>query len=87
MFFAPLFLVEATTLSLLMLSPMLRLSRAAFFSFALMLAVFAAWGLSGFGYPSAPVPFIGSFPPGIEDIRASCWLIWQRLHPRAPKIM
>jgi hypothetical protein len=56
-FFAPLFLVGATALSLLMLSSMVRLSRAAFCSFALMLAVFAAWGLSGFGYPSAPVPF------------------------------
>jgi hypothetical protein len=22
-----------------------------------MLAVFAVWGLSGFGYPSAPVPY------------------------------
>ena len=57
LFFAPLFLVEVTTLSLLTLSPMVQLSRAAFFSFALMLAVFAVWGLFGFGYPSAPVPF------------------------------
>jgi hypothetical protein len=57
LFFAPLFLVEFTTLALLTLSPMVRLSRAAFFFFALMLAVFAAWGLSGFAYPSTPVPF------------------------------
>jgi hypothetical protein len=56
LFFAPLFLVELTTLSLLRLSPLVRLSRTAFLLFALMLAVFAAWGLSGFGYPSAPVP-------------------------------
>jgi hypothetical protein len=56
LFFAPLFLVELTTLSLLRLSPLVRLSRAAFLLFALMLAVFAVWGLSGFGYPSAPVP-------------------------------
>jgi hypothetical protein len=35
---------------------MVRLSRATFWSFALMLAVFAVWALSGFGYPSAPVP-------------------------------
>jgi hypothetical protein len=33
-----------------------RLSRATFWSFALMLAVFAVWALFGFGYPSAPVP-------------------------------
>ena len=57
LFFAPLLLIEITTLSLLTLSPLARLSRATFFSFALMLAVFAVWALAGFGYPSAPVPF------------------------------
>ena len=58
LFFAPLFLVEATTLSLLTFSPMVKVSRVALFSFALMLAVFAAWGLTGFAYPSAPIPFV-----------------------------
>ena len=57
LFFAPLVLVEFTTLALLTLSPMVRLSRASFFFFALMLVVFAVWGLSGFGYPSAHIPF------------------------------
>ena len=57
LFFAPLFLVEFTTLALLRLSPMVKLSRVSFFFFALMLVVFAVWGLSGFGYPSTPVPF------------------------------
>jgi hypothetical protein len=57
LFFAPLFLVEATTLSLLTFSPMVKVSRGALFSFALLLAVFAAWGLTGFAYPSAPVPY------------------------------
>ena len=57
LFFAPLFLIEVLTLSLLTLSPAVRLSKAAFFFFALMLAVFAVWGLFGFGYPSAPAPF------------------------------
>jgi hypothetical protein len=56
LFFAPLFLVEITTLLLLTLSPMVRLSKATFFSLAAMLAVFAVWALFGFGYPSAPVP-------------------------------
>jgi hypothetical protein len=52
----PLFLIEITTLLLLRLSPMVRLTGATFFSFALMLGVFAVWALSGFGYPSAPLP-------------------------------
>jgi hypothetical protein len=56
LFFVPLFLIEITTLLLLRLSPMVRLTRATFFSFALMLGVFAAWALYGFGYPSAPLP-------------------------------
>jgi hypothetical protein len=55
-FFAPLFLVELTTLALLSLSPMVRVSRASCYFFALTLIVFAIWGLSGFGYPSAPLP-------------------------------
>lgn len=57
LFFAPLFLVEFTTLALLTLSPLVRLSRAAVFLVAAMLLVFAFWGLAGFAYPSAPVPF------------------------------
>jgi hypothetical protein len=57
LFFAPLFLVEFTTLALLSLSPLVRLSRAAFFAFALMLLIFAVWALFGLGYPSAPLPF------------------------------
>ena len=57
LFFAPLFLIEITTLSLLTLFPMVKLPKPAFFSFAAMLAVFAVWGLSGFGYPSAPLPY------------------------------
>jgi hypothetical protein len=56
LFFVPLFLIEITTLLLLRLSPMVRLTRATFFSFALMLGVFAVWALSGFGYPSTPLP-------------------------------
>jgi hypothetical protein len=55
--FAPLFLVEITTVALLTWSPMVRLTRATFFAFALMLAVFAVWALAGFEYPSAPLPY------------------------------
>ena len=57
LFFAPLFLVEFTTLSLLTLCPMVKLTRATFFSFALMLTVFAVWALFGFAFPSAPAPY------------------------------
>ena len=57
LFFAPLFLVEITTVSLVAWSPVVKLSKAACFSFAAMLAVFAVWGLFGFGYPSAPLPY------------------------------
>jgi hypothetical protein len=56
LFFLPLFAIELTTLALLTLSPMVRLSRATFLSFAAILVVFAIWALAGFGYPSAPVP-------------------------------
>ena len=58
LFFVPLFLVEIITLRLLWLSPRVRLTRATFFSLALMLVVFAVWALAGFGYPSAPLPLI-----------------------------
>jgi hypothetical protein len=56
LFFVPLFLVEIASLLLLRLSPMARLTRATFFSLALMLGVFAIWALTGFGYPSSAVP-------------------------------
>ena len=56
LFFLPLLLIEITTLLLLRLSPMVRLTRATFFSFALMLGVWAVWAMSGFGYPSTPLP-------------------------------
>ena len=54
--YVPLLLVEITTLLLLRLSPMVRLTRATFLCFALMLGVWAAWALAGFGYPSARLP-------------------------------
>jgi hypothetical protein len=56
LFFAPLVLVELTTLALLTLTPVATLSRQACCCLALMLLVFAVWALAGFGYPSAPGP-------------------------------
>ena len=56
LFFAPLLLTEITTLALLTLSPMVKLSRVALSSLATMLGIFAIWGLFGFGYPSSALP-------------------------------
>ena len=84
-FFAPLLLVEVATLSLLVLSPMVKLSRAAFFSFALMLTVFAVWALSGFGYPNAPLPFALNVVSKILAFAAAlCLFLPQRARASAP---
>jgi hypothetical protein len=56
LFVVPLFLMEITTLLLLWQSPMVQLTRATFFSFALMLGVFVVWALFGFGYPATALP-------------------------------
>ncbi len=56
LFFLPLLLIEISTLWLLTSSSMVKLSRSAIFSFAVMLAVFAVWSLAGFGYPSTALP-------------------------------
>ena len=86
LFFAPLFLVEFTTLALLTLSPMMRLPRAAFFTFALMLAVFTVWSLSGFAYPSAPVPFaLNVLSKILAFVTALSLFLPQRTPPSAPK--
>lgn len=56
LFFVPLFAVEIVTLSLLAVSPLVKLSRITLFCFASVLVVFAVWALFGFAYPSAPAP-------------------------------
>ncbi len=82
LFFLPLFLLEITTLSFLLLSPMVMLSRAAFWSFALMLIVFAVWGLDGFGYPAAPVPIaLNVASKLIAFCTALCLFLPQRARP------
>jgi hypothetical protein len=57
LFFAPLFIIEFTTLAFLALTPMVKLARSTFFALALMFVVFAVWGLEGLHYPLAPAPF------------------------------
>ena len=49
--------VEVTTLALLSLAPLVRLSLVTFVACALMLLIFGIWALAGFGQPSSPLPF------------------------------
>jgi hypothetical protein len=86
--FAPLVLVGLTTLSLLTMTPMVRLSRPAFFCLALMLLVFAVWALDGFGYPSAPLPIamndvskILSFVTALSLFVPEWFTRWWRVQP------
>jgi len=84
LFFVPLFLIELTTLSLLTLSPMVRVSRAAFFLFAVMLVIYAVWGLAGFGYPSTPLPFALNVASKIVAFVAALSLFLRRRAPAGP---
>jgi hypothetical protein len=55
-FFLPLFLVEFSTISLLILLPSMRVTAYACYAVAGMFAVFAIWAMFGFAFPSQPVP-------------------------------
>ena len=56
LFFLPLFLIEVSSFALLMLSPVMKLSRASLFLLAGMFLIFAVWAVFGFAYPAAPLP-------------------------------
>jgi hypothetical protein len=56
LFFLPLFLVEFSTVSLLMLLPSMRVTAYAFYALAGMFAVFAVWAAFGFAFPEEPLP-------------------------------
>lgn len=56
LFFLPLFIVELSTMSLLTLSPLMRIKKSVLLSLAGMFLVFAIWALFGFSYPSSPIP-------------------------------
>jgi hypothetical protein len=75
-FFVPLILVGISTLALLTLSPMVRLTRATFFTFALILLVFAVWALDGFGYPSAPAPIALNMASKVLAFATALTLFW-----------
>jgi hypothetical protein len=55
-FFIPLFAIELLTLALLSTVEGVRVTRLTVVSVSLMLLVFAAWALAGFGYPSSALP-------------------------------
>jgi hypothetical protein len=76
LFFVPLALVAVTTLALLILSPMVRLTKATFFTFALILVVFAVWALDGFGYPSAPAPIALNMVSKVLAFATALTLFW-----------
>ena len=54
--FFPLFIVELSTIALLLLVPSMRITRSAVYALAAMFVVFAVWGAFGFGYPDALLP-------------------------------
>jgi hypothetical protein len=56
LFFFPLFLIEISTISFLILSPLLKLSRYTLFALAGVFFIFAVWALFGFSYPFTPLP-------------------------------
>jgi hypothetical protein len=51
LYFIPLFSIELTTLSLLFLSPSMKVTKQTLFSLAGMFLVFAIWGFLGFSFP------------------------------------
>jgi hypothetical protein len=84
-------LVELTTLSLLTMTPMVRLSRPALCCFSLMLLAFAAWALGGFGYPDTPfaiamndVSKILAFVTALSLFLPGWFTPWRRHQPYSP---
>lgn len=58
LFFFPLFLIELTTISLLLLSPLMKVTKYTFFSLAGMFLIFAVWAIFGFSSPITPIFFV-----------------------------
>lgn len=84
---AALLAVAVTTPARLTASPVVRLSRATFWCFAAMLAVFAGWGLIGFAYPSAPAPFALNVASKIlAFLTALSMFVPDRSQPRTPEL-
>ena len=75
-FFAPLLLVEITTLSMLQLSPLITVTRYTAYSLAAMFAVFGLWAIFGFSYPSDPIPFGANSVSKILSFATAVLLFW-----------
>jgi hypothetical protein len=56
LFFLPLFLIEISSFAMVLLSPVVRLSRNTLFALAGMFLVFAVWALFGYAYPNPATP-------------------------------
>jgi len=85
--FGTLILVDLTTLALLSLSPAVRVRRATLWCFAGMLALFAVWGLFGFGYPSAPGPFtLNVLSKVLALVTALTLFLPERAQPGTPEL-
>lgn len=56
LYFLPLFLVEILSFALLSFSPAMKLTRYTLFLLAGMFLIFAVWAVTGFAYPSTPIP-------------------------------
>ena len=56
LFFLPLFLVEFSTVMLLILLPSMRVTAYAAYAVAGMFVVFAIWAAFGFAFPAEPLP-------------------------------
>ena len=57
LFLLPMFLLEFSSLSLLTLSPAMRISSTVLFSLAAMFCTFSAWACFGFAFPASRGPF------------------------------
>jgi hypothetical protein len=57
LFFLPLFIVEISTMALLTLAPMVKVSKHSLYCLAGMFFVFAVWALLGFHYPNEPAAY------------------------------
>lgn len=86
-FFVPLFLLELSTIALLTLAPMVRLTSAAFYGFALMLVVFGIWAAAvGFSYPSTAAPITLNIVAKLLAFATTLTLFFPDWLPRRPRI-